>query len=204
MTPGPVLTIGLSVHDFPSLVRLLRRHEVTAVADVRSVPLSRFTPQFNRGSIERGLKDADIKYAFLGKELGARTEDLSCYVDGRVQYELLARTPEFTGGIDRLLRGARTERIALMCAEGEPLDCHRAILVSRVLTEHGVAVEHVHGDGRSESHAEAMERLMAMFGLAEQDLFRTRTERLDEALSRQEARIAYVNEELRDDGVAGV
>ncbi|MEV8440555.1 DUF488 domain-containing protein [Actinosynnema sp. NPDC051121] len=204
MTFGPVLTIGHSVHDFPNLVRLLRRHKVTAVADVRSVPLSRFTPQFNRGSIERGLQDAGIKYAFLGKELGARTEDLSCYVDGRVRYELLAKTPEFAGGIDRLLRGARTERIAVMCTEGEPLDCHRTILVARVLAGHGVAVEHIHGDGRVESHAEALERLMAMFGLAEDDLFRTRAERLDEALSRQEARIAYVNEELRDDGVAEV
>jgi uncharacterized protein (DUF488 family) len=202
MTPGPVLTIGHSVHDFPNLVRLLRRHKVTAVADVRSVPLSRFTPQFNRGSIERGLHDAGIKYAFLGKELGARTEDLSCYVDGRVRYDLLAKTPEFAGGIERLLRGARTERVAVMCTEGEPLDCHRTILVARVLAEHGVAVGHIRGDGRVESHAAAMERLLAMFGLAEDDLFRTRAERLDEALSRQEARIAYVNEELRDDGVA--
>jgi uncharacterized protein (DUF488 family) len=204
MTPGQVLTIGHSVHDFPNLVRLLRRHKVTAVADVRSVPLSRFTPQFNRGAVERGLRDAGIKYAFLGKELGARTEDLSCYVDGRVQYERLAKTPEFVSGIERVLRGARTERVAVMCTEGEPLDCHRTILVARVLAEHDVAVGHVHGDGRVESHAEAMERLMAIFGLAEDDLFRTRAERLDEALSRQEARIAYVNEDLRGDGVTEV
>ncbi|MFI6032430.1 DUF488 family protein [Amycolatopsis magusensis] len=197
MTRGTVLTIGHSTHDFPTLVRLLRQHEVTAVADVRSVPASRFTPQFNRRSVERGLHEAGIKYVFLGKELGARAEDASCYVDGRVQYSRLAQTSEFISGIERLMKGAQTERIAVMCTEGEPLDCHRTVLIARVLTEHGVTIDHIHGDGRIESHTSAMERLMARFGLAEADLFRTPAERLEEALRSQEHRIAYVNEELR-------
>lgn len=204
MTPGTVLTIGHSTHDLPSLVKLLRQHDVTAVADVRSVPVSRFTPQFNRGSVERGLLQAGIKYVFLGKELGARTEDTTCYVDGRVQYGRLAQTPEFISGIQRLMKGAQTERIAVMCTEGEPLECHRTVLIARVLTEHGVTIEHIHGDGRIESHTSAMERLMVGFGLAEADLFRTPAERLEEALSRQEHRIAYVNEELRADWTAEV
>ncbi|MEU6153730.1 DUF488 domain-containing protein [Actinosynnema sp. NPDC047251] len=186
------------------MVKLLRQHKVTAIADVRSVPVSRFTPQFNRSSIQRGLHEVDIKYAFLGRELGARTEDSACYIDGRVQYDRLAKTPEFASGIERLLKGAHTERIAVMCTEGEPLDCHRTVLVARVLTEHGVTVDHIHSDGRIESHYSAMERLMAMFGLAEADLFRTPTERLEEALSRQECRIAYVNDEFRDDETAEV
>ncbi|MEV0049031.1 DUF488 domain-containing protein [Saccharopolyspora shandongensis] len=204
MTPSTVLTIGHSTHDLPTLVRLLRQHEVTAVADVRSLPVSRFTPQFNRGSVERGLREAGIKYVFLGKELGARTEDSTCYVDGRVQYGRLAQTSEFVSGIERLVRGAQTERIAVMCTEGEPLDCHRTVLVARVLTDRGVTVGHIHSDGRVESHTSAMERLMVRFGLAEDDLFRTPAERLEEALSRQEHRIAYVNEELRADGTAEV
>lgn len=202
MMPGTVLTIGHSTHDLRSLVRLLGQHEVTAVADVRSVPLSRFTPQFNRGSVERGLHEAGIKYVFMGKELGARTEDTTCYVDGRVQYGRLAQTPEFVSGIERLVEGAQTERIAVMCTEGEPLDCHRTVLVARVLTEHGVTIDHIHGDGGMESHTSAMQRLMARFGLADADLFRTPAERLDEALSRQEHRIAYVNEEFRADRTA--
>ncbi|MFD0486112.1 uncharacterized protein DUF488 [Saccharopolyspora erythraea NRRL 2338] len=196
--------IGHSTHGFPSFVRLLRQHEVTAVADVRSVPVSRFTPQFNRGSVERGLRQAGIRYAFLGKELGARTDDTTCYVNGRVQYGRLAEKPEFVSGIERLMKGAQTERIAVMCTEGEPLDCHRTVLIARVLTERGVTIEHIHGDGRIESHTSAMERLMEMFGLAEADLFRTPVERLEEALSRQEHRIAYIDEELRSEGTAEV
>jgi uncharacterized protein (DUF488 family) len=204
MTLGTMLTIGHSTHEFSTVVRLLRQHGVTAVADVRSVPVSRFAPQFNRGSVERGLHKAGIKYVFLGKKLGARTQDPTCYVDGRVQYDRLAQTPEFTSGIERLVTGAQTERIAVMCTEGEPLDCHRTVLIARVLTEHSVAIDHIHGDGRIESHTSAMERLMISFGLAEADLFRTPAERLEEALSRQEQRIAYVNEELRTDRTAEV
>lgn len=204
MTLETVLTIGHSTHDLHDWTKLLQRHEVTAIADVRSVPVSRFAPQFNQGSVKRGLREAGIKYAFLGGELGARTDDSSCYVDGRVQYDRLAKTSAFISGIQRLLKGAQNERIAIMCTEGEPLDCHRTILIARVLTEHGVAVDHLHGDGRVESHDSAMERLMSAFGLAEADLFRTRAERLEEALGRQECRIAYVNEELRDDGTTEV
>jgi uncharacterized protein (DUF488 family) len=203
MTPNSVLTIGHSTHSVSNFLSLLRQHGTTAVADVRSVPVSRFTPQFNRDAVEHSLRDADIKYVFLGKELGARTKDATCYVDGRVQYSRLARTPEFVNGIERLLKGAHAERIAIMCAEQEPLDCHRTVLIARVLAEHGVTIDHVHSDGQIESHIFAMRRLMARFGLDEADLFHTPTERLQEALSRQEHRIAYVNEELRVNGALG-
>jgi uncharacterized protein (DUF488 family) len=204
MTATTMLTIGHSTQDLPALVRLLRQNGVTAVADVRSMPISRFAPQFNRGSVERGLHEADIKYVFLGEELGARTENAACYVDGRVQYGRLAQTPGFVTGIERLMQGAQTERIAVMCTEGEPLDCHRTVLIARVLSEHGVAIDHIHGDGQIESHTSAMERLMARFGLAEADLFRTPTERLEEALHRQEHRIAYVREKGLADRTAEV
>ncbi|GGK44933.1 DUF488 domain-containing protein [Nocardia camponoti] len=199
MTSGSILTIGHSTHDLADLIELLRRHDVTALADVRSVPASRFAPQFNRGSVRSGLRDTGIGYVFLGKELGARTDDTSCYVDGQVRYRRLARTPEFRGGIGRLMNGARTERIALLCAEAEPLDCHRTVLVARALTERGAAIGHIHADGQLESHTDAMERLMSRFGLADPDLFRTPSERLADALRRQERRIAYVNEDYRGD-----
>ncbi|WP_206664024.1 DUF488 family protein [Thermomonospora catenispora] len=176
---------------------MLQQHEVTAVADVRSVPVSRFAPQFNRDMVKRGLHDCGIKYVFLGGELGARSNNPSCYIDGRVRYERLAQTPEFSKGIERLLRGMQTERIAVMCTEQEPLDCHRTILIARVLTERGVTVDHIHGDGSIESHPAAMRRLMAKFDLIEDDLLYTPTERMAMALSRQEQKIAYYNENFR-------
>lgn len=200
MTPQTVFTVGHSTHSLSGFLSLLQKHAITAVADVRSIPVSRFTPQFNRYTLERVLPDVDIKYVFLGKELGARTEDLTCYIDGRVQYDLLARTSDFINGIKRLRNGSQSERIAVMCTEQEPLDCHRCVLIARFLEEYGITVEHIHGDGHVEDHTSAMRRLMANFGLDQEDLFRTSDERLQEALDRQEQRIAYVNEELRVDG----
>ncbi|MBB5842099.1 uncharacterized protein (DUF488 family) [Conyzicola lurida] len=170
---------------------LLLANDVTAVADVRSVPASQFTPQFNREALKRKLRENGIKYVFLGDELGARSRDPSCYVDGRVQYDRLAGTDLFRNGIKRLRVGAATESIAIMCAEQEPLDCHRTILVSRVLQNEGIHVTHIHADGRLETHNEAMERLMKSFGLGEADLFHDKQELVIQALKRQEEKIAF-------------
>ncbi|MFG2170003.1 DUF488 family protein [Streptomyces niveus] len=200
MTHRKVFTVGHSTHSSSGFLGLLQKHGITAVADVRSAPVSRFAPQFNRYAVERTLSEADIKYVFLGKELGARAEDLTCYVDGRVRYDLLARTSNFASGIKRLRNGSQSELIAIMCTEQEPLECHRCVLVARVLQGDGIAVEHIHGDGHIEDHDSAMRRLMANFGLEQEDLFRTSAERLQDALDRQEQRIAYVNEQLRIDG----
>jgi uncharacterized protein (DUF488 family) len=191
-----LLTVGHSTHAIEHFLGLLSKHGVTAVADVRSVPASRFTPQFNRDALKRSLADHGIKYVFLGQELGARSDDRSCYINGQVQYERLAQTVPFGEGIERLLKGAATERIAVLCAEQEPLDCHRTVLVSRVLADRGASVAHIHGDGRLEGHDEAMLRLMSGFGLDQDDLFHTHEELLDEALARQEQRIAYVDKDL--------
>ncbi|MFI5521970.1 DUF488 family protein [Streptomyces platensis] len=198
-----MFTVGHSTHSVSHFLSLLHKHDITAVADVRSTPASRFTPQFNRDAVKRSLHEVDIKYAFLGSQLGARTKDAACYVDGQVQYSRLAQTPDFVSGINRLLKGAQNERIAIMCTEQEPLDCHRCILVARTLEKHGITIDHIHGDGHIESHTMAMQRLMSSFGLDQPELFRTPTERLQEALSRQEQRIAYVNEELRINGTPG-
>jgi uncharacterized protein (DUF488 family) len=138
-----VLTVGHSTHSFEAFVTLLKQHEVTALADVRSAPFSRFNPQFNKYLLERNLKSHSIKYVFLGRELGARSNDPSCYENGRVRYARLAGTEQFRQGIARLMRGAQHHRIALMCAEREPLECHRALLVARALDEQGVGVAHI-------------------------------------------------------------
>ncbi len=191
-----VYTIGHSKQTLAEFVALLKKHGVTALADVRSTPYSRFNPQFNKDALERDLKPHGIKYVFLGRELGARSDDPVCYSGGRVQYGRLAQTALFRSGIERVERGAAEHRIALMCAEKEPLDCHRTLLVSRALDADGVAVSHILADGRLESHGDAMLRLLDMVGLPREDLFRSQDELIAEALARQEDRVAYVDEKL--------
>lgn len=192
----PVLTIGHSTQPIDAFLELLRKHGVTAVADVRSAPYSRFNPQFNKDALERSLKAVGIKYVFLGRELGARSDDRSSYENGQVRYARLARTDLFQEGVERVIRGTEEHRIALMCAEKEPLECHRTLLVARALDDRGVEVAHILGDGRLEPHREAMERLLDVTGLPRGDMFRSREELIALALARQEEKVAYVDEML--------
>lgn len=186
-------TLGHSNHTIEHLVALLRQHQITAVCDVRSRPYSRHNPQFARESFKGSLEVAGIAYVFLGKELGARSEDPSCYLYGKIQFSRLAGTPLFQSGLQRVRDGMKTYTIALMCAEKEPLDCHRTILVSRHLAETGTSIEHIHEDGHLESHADALQRLARSLKLreAELHLFRSAEDLLVDAYALQEKRIGY-------------
>jgi uncharacterized protein (DUF488 family) len=186
-----VFTIGHSTHPLERFVVLLTQHGVTAVGDVRSRPYSRISPQFNRETLKEDLRAIGITYVFLGDELGARSDDPSCYENGRVRYDRLALSPKFQAGLDRVRAGMKTFRLALMCAEKDPLECHRALLVGRQLSSLGVSVQHIRADGVLESHAETVNRLLRKLSLSETDLFRSREEVLDDAYKIQEGRIAY-------------
>jgi uncharacterized protein (DUF488 family) len=193
---GPIFTIGHSTHSLAAFVALLQAHGVSMLGDVRSAPFSRFNPQFNKTDLETGLKRHGIGYMFLGRELGARSNDPSCYENGRVRYERLARTDAFRQGIERVMCALQEHRLALMCAEKEPLDCHRTLLVARALEAEGLSIAHILGDGRLETHGDAMERLLDVTGLPHEDLFCSHQELIAQALARQEERIAYVDEAL--------
>lgn len=192
--PAQILTVGHSNHTIERFLDLLEGQHVTAIADVRSAPYSRYTAQFNKETLEAALKRAGIAYVFLGKELGARSSDPACYVNGRVQYGRLAKTDLFQSGIQRVLRGAEQHRIALMCAEKDPLDCHRTLLVAAELVRSGSDVSHILADGTVEPHKATLDRLLALQKLAGGDLFRSRESLVQEACARQEERIAYVQD----------
>ncbi|PKN34193.1 MAG: hypothetical protein CVU61_09620 [Deltaproteobacteria bacterium HGW-Deltaproteobacteria-19] len=196
-----VYTIGHSNHTWEEFLLLLERHRIDAVADVRSRPYSRHVPRFNKSEIQRKLQEAGIAYAFLGRELGARSENPSHYLDGRVCFERLARDESFRQGIERVLRGIETYRIALMCAEKDPLDCHRGILVARRLQERGVEVLHILADGTVEPHRETERRMLAGLGISETDIFRNREDILTDAYTRRGRQIAYQRE--TDNAIGG-
>lgn len=187
-----VFTIGHSTHPATQFTALLLQHQITALCDVRSNPVSRFNPQFNKKQLEKSLQEANIEYIFLGNELGARSKDPACYANDKLQYDRLARTASFQSGIDRVREElTRGHRLALMCAEKDPLVCHRTILVSRHLVALGIEVQHIHADGTLESHDEALNRLSRQLNLPDHDLLRTREDVLNDAYRLQEARIAY-------------
>jgi uncharacterized protein (DUF488 family) len=191
-----IFTIGHSTHPQDRFIDLLRVNGITALCDVRSKPFSSRNSQFNREALEEALPLSGIQYRFLGKELGARSDNPQCYVNGKIQYDLLANTEQFRYGLKRVLVGIRQVfRIALMCAEKEPLECHRSILVARHLDLMGIEVNHIHRSGQLESHSAAMTRLVRMLFLMEDDMFLTPEELVEKAYRRQGERIAYAMDE---------
>jgi uncharacterized protein (DUF488 family) len=190
--PSRLFTIGHSAHSADHFVDLLKMNGVSAVADVRSRPYSRFNPQFNRETLQPTLQAAGIAYRFLGRELGARSEDRSCYIDGKVQYDLLAQTPLFRRGLTRVINGVREHHVALMCAEKDPITCHRMVLVCHALRPEKLEIVHVCADGSLEPHVNAERRMMAAVGLQVSDLFTSGEEVVEEAYRVQGQRIAWV------------
>ncbi|NPU83364.1 MAG: DUF488 domain-containing protein [Syntrophaceae bacterium] len=195
-----VYTIGHSNHSWAEFLRLLQNHGIDAVADVRSQPYSRHSPHFSRSELQPKLKGAGIAYAFLGRELGARSENPEHYTNGKVRFDRLARDEPFRQGIERVLKGIETYRVVLLCAEKDPLDCHRTVLVGRHLRKRGVEVLHILADGSIEPQQETERRMLERLGIPETDMFRSREEILEDAYARRGRQIAY---EKVTDGAAG-
>ncbi len=137
-------------------------HGINTVCDVRSSPYSRFTPQFNRETLKEELIRQRITYIYLGAELGPRSPDPSCYENGKVQFERLAQKEIIQQGLNRLRKGMATHRIALMCAEKDPLTCHRTILICRHLRDDDVLIRHMLEDGSCEDHSDTEKRLLQL------------------------------------------
>jgi uncharacterized protein (DUF488 family) len=183
-------TIGHSNHPINHFIDLLAIHHIEVICDVRSAPYSRYNPQFNREPLRQALKQSEIGYVFLGKELGARTDDPACYVDGKISYHRLSQTPVFQIGIARLEAGIDRYRVALLCAEKDPVMCHRSILICHQLRSSNFEIKHILDDGAVEQHRQLEQRLMRVVGV-QQDLFSEPEDLIEEAYVRQASRIAY-------------
>lgn len=142
-------TIGHSDHALAAFIGLLREHAIVRLVDVRSDPYSRWQPQFNREALAPALRESGIDYVWMGETLGGRPADPALYNSGeeRPDYERMAKTPLYQGGIERLLESARAVRTAIMCSEGDPLHCHRHLLLTQTLVARGIRVLHILPDG---------------------------------------------------------
>jgi uncharacterized protein (DUF488 family) len=165
MTAFDLFTIGHSNIPAERFVAMLRAAGIETVADVRSVPASRFCPWFSAKNLAPLLAGANMSYLFFGDELGGRPRDPSLYCDGVADYEAIAQRPSFQAGLDRLLGNAGERRLCLMCSERDPLDCHRCLLVARALAARGVTVGHILHDGGIESHIATERRLLEAAGV---------------------------------------
>jgi uncharacterized protein (DUF488 family) len=189
-------TIGHSNHKIEDFIALLNHYEVTCIADVRSAPYSRYCPQFNKDALAAAFQAAGIAYMFLGRELGARPDDPCCYEGDCVNFQYLAKRKEFKRGLEHLLECASKHRIALMCAEKDPLECHRTILVSRHLKKYDLHIKHILADGNIEEHTEAERRLVGMFKMG--PAFFESAETIEQAYDQQAKKICCRAKKLQN------
>lgn len=192
-------TIGHSNCPLERFVELLSRHLVTVVCDVRSRPYSQYNPQFNREPLQKALEANGIEYVFMGWELGALSDDPDCCVDGKVQFDRLANTTLFQEGLKRLRKGICSHRVSLMCAEKDPVSCHRMILVCRNMRSDDLKIRHILEDGAIEDNSDSEKRLMRLLKIPGDDLFCSPDELLEKAYDMQGEKIAHVEKNDNSD-----
>lgn len=139
-----IFTVGHSTHDIETFIKLIEDHKINCIVDVRSTPYSQYAPQFNEREIKLALSKRGIIYIYMGKELGARRDDNTLYIKGKLSFEKTKESDLFKKGITRLNNGLeKGYTIALMCAEKKPIDCHRCIMIGKYLADEGYEVGHI-------------------------------------------------------------
>ena len=186
-----ILTIGHSNHPAEKFLTLLAEAGVALLLDIRSIPFSRRVPHASRPQLVGLLAGAGIAYEFRGDALGGRPAHADLLVDGVADYERMAAMPDFRAGLARVREAAAERRTVLLCAERDPLDCHRALLVGRALAGQGLAIVHILADGSHESQASFEERLLRASGMSAPDLLASREARLAGAYRAQRLRAAH-------------
>lgn len=170
-----VYTIGHSNHTIEYFVELLQAHAINCVIDVRSVPHSAYSPQFNKENLQKYLKYLNINYLHFGKEFGAcHTEAEVLDGNGNVDFEKVRKTKDFLDGVTRLRNGLdKGYTVAIMCSEAEPFDCHRFSLISYYLARNGFDVKHILKDKSIINNADLEELLLKKYSkkLPQRSLF---------------------------------
>ena len=164
-------TVGHSSHKTEDFINLLKDHDIRCIADVRSSPYSKYAPQFNRELLKKDLENSAIEYIYMGNCLGARYTDPSLFFDDKqmVDFEKVSKTVVFRQGVNQVIEKLNNGfKLALMCAEKDPFDCHRFMLVSHFLSKKGIQMQHIREDGHLESNDDLEQRLLNKYKINNQ------------------------------------
>lgn len=151
----PIYTIGYGNRSIEEFIDLLRLYEIQYLVDIRSQPYSRFHPDFSKAALESRLRQQQLRYVFLGEQLGGKPQDTECYVNGKVDYAILRTKPFYQRGIQRLYTAWEKQTcMALMCSEQKPQECHRSKLLGNTLRERNIWVAHIDEAGKLKTQEE--------------------------------------------------
>ncbi|MEI9919515.1 MAG: DUF488 domain-containing protein [Bacteroidota bacterium] len=196
MAARRIYTIGHSTHEINYFIDLLQGYNIDCVVDVRTLAASRFNPQYNKSALSESLRDHKITYIHMPEEFGARHTDPALLTNGRVDFDKVRKSETFKKGVERLRHGVNKGfTIALMCAEADPLDCHRFSLISFALKDE-FDIVHILKDKSSVTQQELEQELLKKYKkkLLTSDLFQsahTYDERLRAAYKLQNEEIGY-------------
>lgn len=194
---GTIYTIGYAGFSRDIFIQELKKYAISVLIDVRSSPFSSFHSEYNKDILEAALTKNNIYYRNYAKEFGARQDNLDLYAsDGYLDFEKVAQSDDFQNGLSKLCNSIKQGYIpALMCAEINPFDCHRAILVSRAFYEYGCNVVHILPEGRTYSQSDLNKTLLDKYfpGRNQLSFFENAGEDklLREAYKKRNAEIAY-------------
>ncbi len=170
MEKNPLFTIGHGNRKPEAFLALLKEFEIEYLIDVRSQPYSRFNPQFNQDDLKFFLEESGIRYIFMGDSLGGRPHDLTCYTEGKVDYEIVKTRDFFLEGIERLKTAYKKNlNVVIMCSESDPCECHRSKLIGRVLDHDNIGLQHIDEKGKVKNQIRVINELNK--GRSEIDLF---------------------------------
>lgn len=201
-----IYTIGHSNHSTDEFLHLLQAHGITCVVDVRSIPASKHSPQYNQDILEGFLKYHHINYQFFGREFGARRAD-SYNQQGQVDFELAVKTDLFQHGVKRINTLLEVNRVTLMCSEANPLECHRFALVARFFHDQGIEILHILKDASLATHKQLEKEMINQYLHARKplladvdELFRTYTDKdqLRDAYRLKNKEIGYRQQQEED------
>ena len=143
-----IFTIGYSSFGIEKFVEVLKKYVITALIDVRSIPVSAHFPEFNQKNLSLVLRKNDIIYRNYDKEFGARQLNTEFFTDGVLDFAKFSVSKQFLDGVNKIEKGMELGyKFALMCAEKRPEECHRCILVAKKFHELGYNVKHILEDG---------------------------------------------------------
>ncbi|MHC2992579.1 hypothetical protein OB13_13665 [Pontibacter sp. HJ8] len=174
MENSTVYSIGHGNKPIEEFLNELRSFGIQFLIDVRSKPYSKYNPHFNKTELDLELKKAGITYVFLGDKLGGLPEDRSCYIAGKVNYDLIKIKSFFKEGLERLTTAnAKNIRVAVMCSESKPEECHRSKLIGQELLKEDISMKHIIAPNRIKEQVIVMNELTK--GKGTLDLFGNET-----------------------------
>jgi len=175
MEQKQIFTVGHSNHEAEYFLELLQSQNIDCLVDVRSMPASKYNPQYNQIPLKNYLQIHGITYMHFKAEFGARQEEADLLDEnGQLDFELFRKTFAFQQGVERVDIGvSKGFKIALMCSEGNPLECHRFSMIAGYLDEIGFDVQHILKDKTLKTHKELENDLLKKYAkkLPEPSLF---------------------------------